>query len=91
MNLTTLFRFTGLVFGGIQAIEAIASAAGGRAKQDAVVEHVQTMLPMVDATVGTSLATDKDVTKAIRAVTDAIVAFENLVERKRAAAKAVAS
>lgn len=90
MNLGTIFKYAGLVFGAMQSVEAVADAPGGRAKQDAVVASVQGMLPILDATMGSSLATDPDVVQAMRGVTDAIVAFENLVARKRAGKPATA-
>lgn len=75
-----------LVVGAVQAVERIVKGAKGKEKQDAAVEFLMTALAGVEAGLGRDVLEDALVQKALRDAIDAIVAVENVIAAKRAAA-----
>lgn len=80
----------GAAIPGVGVVEAIARQIPqlrGQQKQDAVVELVKQALAASEAFVGRELADDEDIAKATRGVIDAVVALNNIIAAKTAAAQ----
>lgn len=74
-----------LIVAAVQSVESLLSDKKGKAKQDAAVDMVGTLLPLVESYVGKDLLKDGEVQKAVRAAIDAVVALQNVVAAVRAA------
>ena len=82
MNFTAIMqvaKLVPLIIGAVQSIEQVARGTKGKAKQDAAVGLVRTLLPAIEDFVGKDLLNDPKVEQAIRGVMDAIVALQNVV------------
>lgn len=62
----------------------------GKSKQDAVVELVKAALKSAEDATARNLANDAEVEAATRSVIDAVVALNNLLDKKKTAANAAA-
>ena len=77
-----------LVFAAITAVEKFSTGRSGKDKQDAAVELVGDLVPVLEAGIGKDIVNDGDVQDAIRKVIDAVVAFQNVVRDVQAKRKA---
>lgn len=85
-------RWVGMAFAvvkavvpGVAQVESIAKAfptLKGKAKQDAVVDLVKASLNTAEFVTDKDLLNDPEVEKATRAVIDAVVVFQNIVNKK---------
>lgn len=83
VSLATGMRLMSYVLGAVHIVETIAIAIKGKQKQDAAVDAVRVMLPVVEGVAGKDLLNDKAVEDAIRGAIDAVVALQNVVTRKQ--------
>lgn len=87
--LQTGLTVLGTIVPGVSAVEQISRALPqlrGKQKQDAVVELVKATLLTTESLAGRDLLEDPEVEKATRGVVDAVVAFQNILAKKAAAA-----
>lgn len=83
----------GKIIPQVAAVEALARSLPGlkgQAKQDAVIALVMESLEATEELTDKDLLNDADVQKAMRGVTDAVVALENIIAAKRAQQAAAA-
>ena len=72
--------------GVVETIAHTIPGLSGQAKQDAVIQLVMESLQASEELTDKDLLNDADVQKAMRGVSDAIVALENIIAAKRGAA-----
>lgn len=68
-----------VIISAVGTVEKIAVGIKGKDKQDAAVEIVRDVLPLVEASAGRDLVNDGAVQEAIRKVIDAQVALQNVI------------
>ena len=78
-------RLAPLIIGAVQAVERLVTSAKGKAKQDAAIDMVATVLAAVEGAAGQDLLNDAAVQDATRKVIDAVVALQNVIARRVAA------
>lgn len=86
---TAALKIVPVIVGAVKAVESLLSATKGKAKQDAAVDLVTELVPIVEASIGRDVVDDAAVQDAIRKVIDAVVSLMNVVRdvsAKRAAA-----
>lgn len=82
-------RVAGAIFPAVRAVELFSQqfpGSTGAQKKQAVLDVVQQELASAELVAGRDLANDADVLAAAGAISDAVVAFQNLLARKVAAA-----
>jgi hypothetical protein len=67
-----------MIAAAVQAVEKLVAKPGPQ-KQDAALELVAELLPLVEASVGRELLDDADVQAAVRAAIDAVVRLNNVI------------
>jgi hypothetical protein len=82
--LTQTARLLPLIVVATHAVEAIATVARGRDKQEAAVDAVHAALAAAELGLGRDLLNDEDVDDAVRGVIDAYVALQNAVAAHQA-------
>lgn len=80
-----------LIITAVTAVEKLVTDKKGKEKQDAAVDMVRTLLPLIEGTIGKDLLDDVQVQTAVRSAIDAIVALEKTVESVKKAKLAPAA
>lgn len=78
------------IISAVEMVERFVTSSKGKPKEDAAVTMVQAILAAVEGGVGKDLLDDGEVDAATRHVIRAVVALQNLIASKRAAADAAA-
>lgn len=86
MWVAAAFKIIPLVISAVRTIEAV-STAKGKQKQDAAVDMVGDLIPLVESTISREVANEDEVKDAIRKVIDAVVALLNVVRDVSAKAR----
>lgn len=77
--ITGAIKLVPLVLTAVDTVERLTTAKKGRDKQDAAVDLVGQLVPMVEATIDREVVNEASVQDALRKVIDAIVALLNVV------------
>lgn len=77
--MTLAAKLVPVVVAAITAVERLMTAGKGKEKQDAAVEIVGDLIPLVEASINNDLLNDDDVQDAIRKIIDAVVALQNVI------------
>ena len=80
---TNILKLVPVIVAAVQAVETLLTNKKGKEKQDAAVDMVRTLLPLVEGYVGQDLLDDAQVQLAVRAAIDAVVALQNTVDAVR--------
>jgi len=78
--LTVGLRLLPLIITAIQQVERLVTAATGKDKQEAAVNLVRDVLPLIEGAMDADLIDDEKVNKAVRKVIDAVVALQNAID-----------
>lgn len=81
----TIVKIVPLIVAAVQAVESLLTNKHGKDKQDAALNMVKSLLPLIEEFVGKDLLDDAQVQVAVRSAIDAIVALQNTVEAVRKA------
>lgn len=87
--ITGALKLFPLIVSAVSAVEKFGDAKKGKEKQDAAIDLVGDLAPILEAGVGRDVINEADVQSAIRKVIDAVVALQNVVRdvvARRAAA-----
>ena len=80
---TSIARLIPLVVVAVQSIERFCTDRKGKDKQDAAIDMVRTLIPVLEGYVGRDVLDDQHVERLLRAAIDAIVALQNAIDAAR--------
>ncbi len=78
--IASVFKWVPVIIAAVTAVEQVADAAKGKAKQDAAIKMVGELLPLVESTVPREIVNEVAVQDAMRKVIDAVVALQNAIK-----------
>jgi hypothetical protein len=83
-GLLTIVRLIPLVIAAVNSVERLVTTKRGKDKQDAAVDMVRDLLPLVEGVIGKDVFDDPSMQDAVRKLIDAAVAVENQAKLIRA-------
>jgi len=75
-----IVKLVPLIVTAVKAVESLTTGKKGKEKQEAAVDMVRDLLPLIEGYVGADVFDDAQVQAAVREAIDAVVALQNTVE-----------
>lgn len=85
MGIVGVMKLVPLIVSAVQAVEGLVTDKKGKAKQDAAVDMVRSLMPLIEGYVGRDLLDDTAVAAAVRSTIDAVVHLQNVAISARRA------
>jgi len=81
--LTLGFKLVPLILAAVNAVERLVVTKNGKDKQNAAIDMVGDLMPLIESSIGREIVNESSVQDAMRKVIDAVVALQNVISDVR--------